>query len=808
MRFMHRPNIVLFAVSVVFAVMSCSDPAPDDSALPGGDGGDGVSDTGSDRQDSAFDRTAEDLGDVRDGEVRFDLDGGAEDGPTSCSLSAQVRTDDGEPLVGARIELEGPEHAAGTTNELGRIDLELTCGNYDATVSEFFGVGQGLPDIWGWPLAQGIEVSGAEPHEWWIELATVGGRVLEEDGGTVPGSVRVEARLESGEASVFNRTDVDSGDGTYELVLPVHGTWTYTITPSVLSPGRTYQAIEEELLVQEDVEVSFTLIEIVPCIWSGEIRSSESVVFGRATFEIEGLAAPDLVFNGDGTFEASLPCATYAITTSQPARGDQTRPYLVNYRRGEPIVLTTDDDTGLEIPVVSLSGDITAAGEAVDGVRVTAGAIIDGGGRVEGTTTSGVDGKYRMSIPPLAAEYTLTFRVPSGAGLEQPESVQLLITDATVRDLALTQIPICPVNGHVALLSGTKIADVGVQFSGTADSAFFNADSTGAFSGQVNCGTYDVSLFAAATSETPGFDAWIWREDLALTEASTLDEGIASAEVSGRVQDTLGNNLAGVTVGAFNANRSASGAAITDEDGRYSLTVVPDAAQDYLFDIVAVDQPYAVQREIAERVADDTTVDFFLAPLIPCTLTATLETSEGMGLADTEMRFAGDRAQDGEDVSFSLTTDGDGLLDESVDCGDYEVSVAFLRGPGAVGGDEYPLTADPPNANGWVIDEDFGIEGNVEHLFVLDVAVVTGTTRTVRGEPIADVRLDFVLEGAAGVRAWNRVQSDSSGSYSVPLVRSAELDYVVTATPPEELALPPVVQPERIAIDRELNFHW
>ena len=798
------PKTVLALLATV-AMTCCSDPAAEGPTLAGTDGGDAAPDSG----DSGLDSVSTDSSDLVDLETGTDpTDEDEPDLPANCAVSARIRADDGEPLVGARVELVGPQHVGGTTDGSGEVAFELLCGSYDGSIAEYFGVGQGLPDLWGWPLEEDVDVARRPTIEWWVEMATVSGTVLDEAGDLVDGSARVEARLERDEISVFNRADVNDADGTYALVLPVRATLPYTVSAAVFSSHTTYLDSSNEIVLVEDVELDFSLTTVTPCLWSGVIRSSESVVFGRATFEIEELARLDVIFNGDGTFEATLPCGSYAVTVSQPTRGDPSRPYLVDFPVSEPIVLDDDDDSGLEIPLVSLSGSITADGGEVEGVRVTAGALLGGSARVEGTTNSGADGRYRVSLPPLTGDYTVSFRVPPGAGLEQPEPVLLTVDAATVHNLALTTIPVCAVEGRVALQNGSGIAGAGVQFSGTTDSVFLNGDLTGAFSGQVNCGTYDVTLFAEATASTPGFDAWTWLDDLALTEAAELDDGIASAEVSGVVRDTVDNTVAGVAVVAATPMGDTWGTATSDDDGSYSLTVVPDDSTDYLFDVIPQGQPYAVQRGVEKRINGDSSLDFSLEPLIPCALAARLETSEGLALADAQIRFAGVRSQDGELVSFTLTADSSGELEESVDCGDFEASIAFVRGPGAIAGDEYPLEADVPNANSWVIDEDFGIEGTVDHVFVLDVARVTGVTETVRGEVVAGVRLDFLVDGGGEVRTWNRVQSDTDGRYALPVVSSAGPDYLITVTPPYEAALPAIELLERIVTDRELNFSW
>ena len=554
---------------------------------------------------------------------------------------------------------------------------------------------------------------------------------------------------------------------------------------------------------------NFVLTEVLPCLWTGELTTSAGAVLGRGSFALAELEDPDLTFFGDGGFQASLPCATYTAVISQPQKGDSLRPFLDDWALPTPVSLLTNSDAGLSVPVVELSGEITAAGSGgVDGARVTALALIDGA-RVEGTAITADGGGYALKLPPSSTAYSVTVSVPAGQGLIPPDPTDLTIGTDVEHDVEVATTDVCTLAGGVVDTLANPVAELGLQFEGETDSAFVETDSEGEYELDLNCGLYSLRVFSEPSSSRPGFDGFLLAAEIDLSESDTVGTILPIVEVQGVIRDEAENLVGGVEVTAT-ADTEAGlivGVGVSDSDGEYQLAVIAGDTFQYAFDVVpASDSGYAVQRGSLATISEDTTRDVVLEALPTCSLSGTVETSDGVSVPDAQLRFSGERVGDDEDVTFDVTADETGVFEAAVSCGEFDVALAFVRGPGA--GPDYPLESTIPSANNWPLGRTVDLEGEVVETFVVPVATVSGTATTIRGEAVADAEIELIAEETSGGTAWNRVRSDSAGDFQLVVISAAASDYQINITPPAGSDLLPQSISERIVEDLEIDFVW
>ena len=723
-----------------------------------------------------------------------------------CGLSATVQTSTGIPLADARVELIGLERASFETDAVGQFDAPVACGSYEAWLTSYLGVDQALPDVGNWPLSDDVVVDGPVEITLTLDTATVSGVVLDSEGEALDGTGRVEAVFAHGGQTVFNRVVVSETDGSYAMTLVVSAT-AYTLTAAAVGGEATYLEAPVDQVVDDDKTVDFALVEVTPCTWSGTIRTSEGAVLGSAEFSIDDLTMADLTFTGDGSFEAVVPCDSYHVTVDHPRRGDPLRPYFLRLGLVDAVDLGEDNDAGLVVPVVTVSGSVTADGAPVEGARVVFGNAPGGGTKVEGNGVSDSSGDYSLLLPPMDDPYTRTVPVSHGSGLLAPAAATLTIDADLTHDVTLETVDVCQVSGTVEADTG-PIPEAKVQLSGTTDAAFLTGDVEGEFSGVVNCGTFDVVIFADATPTTPGFDGWLWLQDEVIDDDVSLESGFVTATLSGTVKDDLANGVEDARVSARleTAQGDVLGVARSGGDGSYSLTVLPNAAVDYAIDVVPEAGPYGALRGTLVRVEADATQDLVVPRLPTQSFSGHFETSQGEALADAQLVFEGVRAADGEAHEFVIDTDGSGDFEEAVLPGVYQVEAARVRGPAALGA--YPLSSEIPNVTSWPLERDLDIEGLATHDFTLPVVRVRGHAETVREEPLEGVEIELVVGEAGSVHGWNRVRTDDQGDYSVIVVLDADTDYTITAQPPEETALEVIEEVLRLAADTTLDFTW
>ena len=806
--FARRLAALLFCLSVASA--SCSDPPNDTPDLPQGDGVDAtdadagdVDPTDSDAADT--DQTEPDQVDTDESDIPPP---DALDTSNDCGIDLLVETSSDVALAGARVEFDGPIRASAVTDESGRLTLDLDCGVYRVFIEQYYGVGQGMPDLVGWSLAEDLEVADRGEAELQVLVANLYGTVEDTAEQLVQGTARVEATLVDGDMSAFNRSTASAEDGTYSMVLPIHPVQSYTVSASVVSIDHTYRPRSEEIVLIADSAFNFVLTEVQPCLWTGNLRTSAGAVLGRGSFVLAELDDPDIVFFDSGDFEASLPCDTYTPVVSQPQKGDSLRPFLDDWTLPTTVSLFTDSDSGLSVLVFELSGQITTAESGIEGARVTAFGLFDGA-RVEGTAITTSGGDYALKLPPSDSAYSVTVSVPTGQGLIPPDPVDVTVGSDVEHDVEVSTTDVCTLTGGLVDTLANPIVGLGLQFEGDTDSGFVETDSDGEYELDLNCGFYSLRVFGEPTTSRPGFDGFLLAAEIDLSEDDSVGTILPIVEVSGVIEDGAENKVVGAEVTATAETEAGviTGVGVSDSDGEYLLAVIAGDTFQYSFDVVpASDSGYAVQRGSVATIAEDTTRDVLLVPLSVCALSGSIETSEGESVPEAQLVFSGERTDDNEQVTFNLTADADGAFEAAVNCGEFAVGLAFVRGPGA--GPDYPLESNIPSANNWPLGRQVDLEGEVVETIVIPVARVSGTAMTVRGEPVAGAEIELVAEGTGGATAWNRVRSDSEGGFQLVVISSAASDYQVSIVPPSESELVPQSISERIVEDLEIDFVW
>jgi hypothetical protein len=815
----------LFPVVLCLVLLvSCGDDTVSEPEL-GADAGDADAVDSGAEPDPGGDADTADLG----REAGFDLDdarGGGDtdalesedpapdrgpDGPRTCHLQATVETDGGDVLADARVGLTGPARAEAVTDENGRLGLDLVCGTYLVTLVSYRGASAGLPDIFLWTVDPDFDLGESATVVWTLETATLSGRVSDDDGVVVPDPVRVEVALEVGGTGVFNSTSVAPETGRYELIVLVWAGDPYEMTARVQGPGDDFGDSTLEVVVVDDQTVNFTLDRIRWCTWAGTIRTSEGTIMGRARFTIDGVADPKLELFGDGTFEARLPCEALTIRVDHTFSGDPQRPFLSRHLLSTPVLLVSDSENGLLIPVVGVSGNITTGDEAVSGVRVAARLDADGG-LIEGGAVSDETGDFAFVVPPRVGAYSIVVSVPPGEGLVAPEPFERVIDEETDLDMDLDTVPVCQLSGWLRTDLETPLRSGALELDGETDSAFVEANGAGFFEVDLNCGEYEARLHAEAAPETPGFEGWLLDDRLDVSEDAVLDVDIETVAVTGNVLGWDAEPLEAVSIEASreSVRGLVTGVGLTDESGNYALRMLPSDTDDVSFDAVpppSLTRVYGTVRGRLALIDDDRRVEFVLSEVPLCRIDGTFATSEDVPIPETGILLTGSRL-DGEDFEERISSDEDGLLDAVIACGTYDAVAEYLRGPGAFDRLPYPLVADVPNGNNWMFGSDIDLTNDVSHDFELTVLRVSGRTETRRGEPIPGVSIEALAELSGGVVLWNRVRSDDDGIFAMPIVRATSATYTITATPDDESGYEPQSTSDRFLFDRELDFVW
>jgi LPXTG-motif cell wall-anchored protein len=298
-------------------------------------------------------------------------------------------------------------------------------------------------------------------------------RLLDADG-------RLIAETRSDAAGAFAFPGVTATDGYVVEVVPPAGR-------TVEGPART--PVD---LTTADAVVPFVIRDIVPVPVSGALRATDGTALPiggvPVTLTEAGGATLSTVTASDGTwFIDDVPVGTWTASIPTPPAGyDVTAPPVFTVPPGSEVPVVDRDFT--LVPFPTLSGTVTAEGDGVAGVSVTATGPAGSFGAVTAD-----DGTYAFPRIP-AGDYQVEITVPDGYSAIVTEQSVTIVADDETADFVLVPVRSGVVTGSVTA-DGAPVPGAQLAIVGPGGSVPVFTDEAGGFAVDgIPSGSYELVL--------------------------------------------------------------------------------------------------------------------------------------------------------------------------------------------------------------------------------------------------------------------------------------------------------------------------
>jgi hypothetical protein len=454
-----------------------------------------------------------------------------------------------------------------------------------------------------------------------------------------------------------------------------------------------------------------------------------------------------------------------------------------------------------------LSGTVYGNGSPLTNTLVE--ALTDGTTVVVGSSASGANGTYSISLP--NATYDLRVTPPQGSGFTA-ETIQnvVLSADRTFDVLLVSAASSIAVSGTVTGYLGAAVPNVNVSVYTPAGQTIGHTqtDATGHYhlTGIVatlpSAVSVEVSRFSINTSTVAPARFTRWRENIPVSGgAATFDVALPVAIVTGQVQREGGVAIPGASVSASsfepddNGYLQGGGSTTADASGDYSLLVLT-GANDF-----SAQPPSGVlgvlPLSVTVPVSGNSTRNLVLPSATTFTVSGTVTGYGGAVVANANVSAytsAGQTIAHGQtDAAGHYSVTGTvATLPSAI-----SIEVSRFGGTGAV---------TPSRFTRW--RENLPVSGSTATFDVaLPVAIVTGQVQRENGTPVAGatVSVSSAESDASGyLQGGGSTTADGSGHYSL-LVFTGANDFF--AQPPSgTLGLLPVSVNAPVLADSTRNL--